>query len=138
MNNKKPTRGPATKKQRAKAKLKKQKEALARQKQEKEPREKLNRQGLRRIADEEVRQTLLEMCREQGLAGSVKPEAIAQAVYPEKWQTLLKRVRLMAKQMAQAGDLLILRKGQPVDPEEAKGLIRLQITEQGMTADEEE
>ena len=137
MNNKKPTRGPATKKQRARAKLKKQK-SLARQTQEKEPREKLNRQGLRRIADEVVRETILEMCREQGLGGSVKPEAIAQAVYPEKWQTMLKRVRLMAKQMAQAGDLLILRKGQPVDPEEAKGLIRLQITEQGMTAEEEE
>jgi hypothetical protein len=78
------------------------------------------------------------MCREQGVAGSVKPEAVAQAIYPEKWQTMLKRVRLMAKQMAEAGDLLILRKGQAVDPEEAKGLIRLQITEQGMVDDEEE
>jgi hypothetical protein len=68
----------------------------------------------------------------------VKPEAVAQAIYPEKWQTMLKRVRLLAKQMALAGDLLILRKGQPADPEEAKGLIRLQITEQSLTADEEE
>ena len=135
MQNKKGKRGPATKKQRAKAKwLKKHPPA----KPKDEPREKLNKQGLRRIADALVRETILQMCREAGLTGSVKPEVIAQTIYPEKWQRMLKRVRLMAKQMAVAGDLLILRKGQPVDPEEAKGLIRLQITEQGLTADEEE
>jgi hypothetical protein len=135
MNKKKPKRGPATKKQRAKAKFLKKRPPA---KPKSEPREKLNRQGLRRIADEAVREAILQMCREQGVAGSVKPEAVAQAIYPDKWQTMLKRVRLMAKQMAQAGDLLILRKGQAVDPEEAKGLIRLQITEQGMVDDEEE
>ncbi len=135
MENKKGKRGPATKKQRAKAKWLKKKAAAN---PPSEPRQKLNRQGLRRIADDLVRETILQMCREQGLTGSVKPEAIAQAIYPEKWQRMLKRVRLMAKQMAQVGDLLILRKGQPVDPEAAKGLIRLRITEQGLVADEEE
>ena len=134
---KKGKRGPATKKQRAKAKWLKNHPPAA-PKPKSEPREKLNKQGLRRIADDLVRMTILDMCREAGLDGSVKPEAIAQAVYPEKWQTLLKRVRLMAKQMAVAGDLVVLRKGQEADPEEAKGLIRLQITEQGLTADEEE
>ena len=135
VENKKGKRGPATKKQRAKAKrLKKQPPAQPKR----EPREKLNKQGLRRIADAVVRETILQMCREAGVASSVKPEAIAQAIYPEKWQRMLKRVRLMGKQMAVAGDLVILRKGQSVDPEEAKGLIRLQITEQGLTVDEEE
>lgn len=135
MEEKKQKRGPATKKQRARAKWLKSHPPA---KPKSEPREKLNKQGLRRIADELVRETILQMCREQGLDGSVKPEAVAQAIYPEKWQTMLKRVRLLAKQMALAGDLLILRKGQPADPEEAKGLIRLQITEQSLTADEEE
>ncbi|MCB8946170.1 MAG: DUF3253 domain-containing protein [Ardenticatenaceae bacterium] len=138
MEEKKGKRGPATKKQRIKAKRLKNRPPKPPVPPQGEPREKLNKQGLRRIADTVVRATILEMCREAGLDGSVKPEAIAQAVYPEKWQTMLKRVRLMAKQMALAGDLVILRKGELADPEEVKGLIRLQITEQGLTADEEE
>ena len=106
--------------------------------QNEEPRQKLNRRGLHRIADDEVRETILQLCREAGLESAVRPEKIAQTLYPEKWQSLLKRVRLMGKQMALAGDLLIMRKGKPADPEEAKGLTRFRITEQGMSTDEEE
>jgi hypothetical protein len=86
----------------------------------------------RRVSDEEVRETILAMCRTAGPEDSVRPEDIARKILPEHWQTLLKRVRLMSKQLAVVGQLTILRKGELADPKEFKGLIRLQITELGM------
>jgi hypothetical protein len=138
LQTKKPKQYSNTKRRRGKQKRK----AKAPIPQAVEPRPKLNKRGLLRIADEDIRETILHMCLEAGEESGVRPEAIAQAIYPEQWQTMLKRIRLMAKQMALAGDLLILRKGQVADPEEAKGLIRLRITPQGVKTllhdDEEE
>lgn len=102
------------------------------------PKPKLNKRGLKRISDELVHDTILQLCREAGLEGSTRPETIAQTLYPEQWQTMLKRVRFTAKQLAIKGDLVILRKGKPVEPDVAKGLIRLRITEQGLATEEEE
>lgn len=90
--------------------------------QEKQPKK-------RRFSDEVVRETILQMCAAAGPEGSVRPEDIAMELYPEDWQSLLKRVRLFAKQLAQAGEIEILRKGEPVDPEDFKGIIRLRVTE---------
>jgi len=94
----------------------------------------------RKVSDDEIRDTILAMCREVGLAGSIKPEAVAQTVLPDFWQTLTKRIRLTSKQLAVAGKIVILRKGQIADPNDFKGLYRLQITESGLTdeVDEEE
>jgi hypothetical protein len=92
----------------------------------------------RRVSDDEVRETILHMCREAGLDGSVRPEDVARVILPDFWQTLLKRIRLMAKQLTVAGKLIILRKGEPADPNDVKGLVRLQITELGMQPDETE
>lgn len=82
----------------------------------------------RRISDEAVRETILQLCAAAGLDGAVRPEDAALILYPEDWQSLLKRVRLLAGQLAEAGEIEILRKGEPVDPEEAKGVVRLRIT----------
>ncbi len=91
----------------------------------------------RRVSDDEVRETILTMCREAGLDGVVRPEAVARVILPEHWQTMLKRVRLMGKQLAAAGLLTILRKGEPADPKVVKGVIHLQITEAGLVVEEE-
>jgi|GEM_PF-1025392 len=82
----------------------------------------------RRISDETVRETILQLCAAAGLDGAVRPEDAAMEIYPEDWQSLLKRVRLLAGQLAEAGEIEILRKGEPVDPQEAKGVVRLRIT----------
>ena len=82
----------------------------------------------RRIADALVKQTIMAQCAAAGPTNYTTPEAVTREIYPEKWQTLLKRVRLFAQQMAQAGQIVILRKGQVADPaEDIRGLIRLQI-----------
>jgi hypothetical protein len=91
----------------------------------------------RKVSDDEVRDTILTMCQEAGLNGVVKPEAVARTILPDFWQTLLKRIRLTSKQLAVAGKVLILRKGEPADPNDFKGIYRLQITEAGMMSEEE-
>jgi hypothetical protein len=91
----------------------------------------------RRVSDDEVRETILNLCREAGLDGAIRPEAVAQMILPNHWQTLLKRIRLMSKQLAVAGLLVILRKGEPADPHDFKGVVRLQITDLGLQELEE-
>lgn len=90
----------------------------------------------RKISDARVEEVLFGQLVTAGLEGNVRPEDVARELYPEEWQTLLKRVRLMAKQQAIAGNLVILRKGKVADPNDFKGLIRLQVTEQYLTRDE--
>ena len=82
-----------------------------------------------RISDETIYITILQMCAAAGLDGNVRPEDVAMEIYREEWQSILKRVRLFAKQLAQSGDIVILRKGKVADPDDVKGMIRLQISE---------
>lgn len=86
----------------------------------------------RRVSDEEVRETILTLCRAAGTAGRVRPEDIAMAILPDHWQTLTSRVRLIGRQLAHEGKVVILRKGEPVDPDDFRGVYRLQVTEAGM------
>ena len=86
----------------------------------------------RRVSDEEVRETILARCREAGLQGKVRPEDVAMAILPDHWQTLTSRIRLTGRQLAHTGRVEILRKGQPVDPDDFKGVYRLRITEAGL------
>lgn len=85
----------------------------------------------RTVSDQEVMLTTLRMCADAGTEDSVRPQDIARRLLPTHWRTLLKRIRLTGKQLALEGDLLILRKGEPADPNDFKGLITLQITPQG-------
>lgn len=91
----------------------------------------------RKVSDEEVRDTILMMCREAGLMGSIKPEDVARTVLPDFWQTLTKRIRLTSKQLAAAGKIVILRKGKIADPNDFKGIYRLQITETGLNDEDD-
>ncbi len=81
-----------------------------------------------RISDETVYITILQMCAAAGLDGNVRPEDVAMEIQRDDWQSILKRVRLFAKQLAQSGDIVILRKGKVANPDDVKGMIRLQIS----------
>ena len=79
--------------------------------------------------DDELRTLMLQILCEAAPA-SVTPETIARAASldtPEKWRSLLPHIKRLATMSAQAGELNILRKGKIIDPEEFKGVIRLQI-----------
>lgn len=91
----------------------------------------------RRVSDQEVRETILALCRQEGLEGKVKPEAVAMEILPRHWRTLLKRIRMMSRQLAHEGKIVILRKGEPADPDDFKGVYRLRVTEEGLREEEE-
>ena len=80
----------------------------------------------RKISDEAVVETILQLCAADE-DGVVRPEDVAMELYPEDWQSLTKRIRLIARQLTEAGHIIILRKGQPADPNDFKGVYRLQI-----------
>jgi hypothetical protein len=81
----------------------------------------------RRISDEEVVETIIQMCAAAGRDDKVRPEDICMELYPEDWQSVKKRVRLAAQQLAEAGQIEILRKGEVVAPDDFKGVYRLRI-----------
>ncbi len=68
--------------------------------------------------------TILQLTAERGSAKSICPSEAARALSPE-WQALLPAVRRAAVTLAEAGRIDILRKGKPVGPAEARGVIRL-------------
>lgn len=83
----------------------------------------------KKISDEAVVETILQMCAAEGREGKVRPEDVAMELAAEDWQSLLNRIRLTARQLTEAGHLEILRKGEPVDPNDFKGVYRLRIAE---------
>lgn len=82
-----------------------------------------------RLSDEAVIETIIQMCTAAWPDESVKPEDIAMTLHPQEWQVLTKRIRLAVKQLAEAGLVQILRKGKPADPEDFKGIYRVQIAD---------
>ena len=67
---------------------------------------------------------ILELTAARGPGKSICPSEVARALRPD-WHSLLLAVRQAASRLALAGQIDILRKGQPVDPLGVKGVIRL-------------
>ena len=86
-------------------------------------------QKKRRISDELIVEMIIQMCAAAGVDSFVKPETVAQEIVADDWQPVLKRIRLTARQLADVGLVVILRKGKPADPNDFKGVYRLRIGE---------
>lgn len=86
-----------------------------------------NKPKRRRISDAAVHEAIMEHVAEAGPGGSVRPEDIARALWPEAWQTLLKRIRLMIVQLARVGKVEILRKGEVADPDDFRGVYKVRV-----------
>jgi len=80
--------------------------------------------------------TLLRLVTERGPEKSVCPTDVARAFTleatpgepdPEAWRRHLSAVRRAAARLAEAGQIDILRKGKPVPPAEARGVVRLRL-----------
>lgn len=69
------------------------------------------------------------MTRACGPDASLSPSDVAKALAApppsEAWRGQLSAVRRAAVRLAEAGEIEILRKGKPVDPATAKGVLRL-------------
>jgi hypothetical protein len=78
----------------------------------------------------EIEATLLDLARERGPTKSFCPSVAARKIagdHPDHWGPLMQPIRRSAVTLAQSGRLLILRKGQPVDPLDFKGVYRLSL-----------
>jgi hypothetical protein len=120
------TRKPATKSSRKRwakpASKKKNKEATA-PLEEKRPRRTMER-------------VIVDLCIADESGRGIDPVSAAKAFAEDRhetdplaWRKWLQQVRSTAVGMARKGDLLILRKGEPADPETFKGVYRLGLPE---------
>ena len=78
------------------------------------------------MSEPAIREAILAQATAHGPEKSFTPEDVARAMTSENWQSLLTRIRREATMLAREGQIDILRKGKPVDPEaEIRGVIRL-------------
>ncbi|WP_439580400.1 DUF3253 domain-containing protein [Elioraea sp.] len=74
--------------------------------------------------------TILRLCAERGAGRSICPSDVARAIAgPDetRWRLLMHPVREAAFRLAREGRIQVLRKGRPIPPEQARGVIRLAI-----------
>ena len=79
---------------------------------------------------QQIETALLDLARERGPTKSFCPSEAARKIagdHPDHWGPLMQPIRRSAVTLAQSGRLLILRKGQPVDPLDFKGVYRLSL-----------
>lgn len=88
------------------------------------------RRGARPI-DDEFELLILELCRARGHSGSICPSEAARAVEGSgdeaSWHDLMEPARMAARRLAHKGAIEITQKGAVVDPDSAKGPIRLRL-----------
>ena len=80
-------------------------------------------------------QAILTLLASLGPGKSISPIAAARALAGEpagdKWRGSLSPIRLAYLRLACAGQVELLRKGKPVAPEDARGVIRLRLAQPG-------
>ena len=62
---------------------------------------------------------------ERAGSASLCPSEAARAVWPDEWQALMTRSRQAARRLAAEGRVEITQGGRPVDPDSARGPIRI-------------
>lgn len=81
----------------------------------------------RSVADSEIEAAILEALAAAGPGKSIDPAQAAERVAGPEWRSLSTQVRRAAAAMMRRGELVILRKGKPVDPEDFRGVVRLRL-----------
>ncbi|WP_424964702.1 DUF3253 domain-containing protein [Dinoroseobacter sp. S375] len=76
--------------------------------------------------EDELRAALLDLAHQRGIAKSFCPSEVARALSTE-WRPLMAPIRRVASDLIREGRLIATQKGRPVDPEQAKGPIRLAL-----------
>jgi hypothetical protein len=78
----------------------------------------------------QIERTILQLLEERGSEKTICPSEAARrmaelAGHPERWRAWLNRVRATAVMMAEQGTIVILQRGERVNPETARGATRL-------------
>jgi len=75
-----------------------------------------------------IEAALLRLTAERGPGKTVDPAEAARELggaHPDQWGPLMQPIRRVAVALAEAGRVVILRKGKAVDPRDFKGVYRL-------------
>jgi hypothetical protein len=83
------------------------------------------------MSTDPAEQAILDILRALGAGKSISPVDAARAMagnpQDESWRHGLAPVKRAAQRLARAGQIEILRKGKPVDPENLHGVVRLRL-----------
>ncbi|MGP1274638.1 MAG: DUF3253 domain-containing protein [Caulobacterales bacterium] len=88
------------------------------------------------MSEHTIESAILALVEQRGAGKSICPSEAARAVWPEDWQGRMRQVRTVAIGMARKGEIVILRKGKPVDPDDFKGVYRLSLPDTPSGADD--
>ncbi|RSS57942.1 DUF3253 domain-containing protein [Streptomyces sp. WAC07061] len=75
-----------------------------------------------------LERTILDLLERRGPGTTICPSDAARAVYAaddDGWRALMEPVRRAARRLAAAGEVEITQRGRPVDPDRARGPIRI-------------
>ncbi|MFG2576909.1 DUF3253 domain-containing protein [Streptomyces sp. NPDC048481] len=75
-----------------------------------------------------LERAILELLERRGPAKTICPSDAARAVYEgddDGWRDLMEPVRLAARRLVTAGEVEITQAGRPVEPDTARGPIRI-------------
>jgi hypothetical protein len=83
------------------------------------------------MSTDPAEQAILDTLRALGPGKSISPTDAARRLAgnpsDDSWRRSLAPVKLAAQRLARAGEIEILRKGKPIDPETLHGVLRLRL-----------
>ena len=87
-----------------------------------------------RVDETRLRQTILDLAKARGPGKTICPSEAARAIAgpdEKQWRLLMKPLRAQAVAVAKTGEITILRKGRPVDPDDFRGVYRIAMAADG-------
>lgn len=78
--------------------------------------------------DRALEEAILALLGRRSGDGSICPSEAARSVYPEGWEPLMERARQAARRLVTDGRVVITQRGRVVDPDRARGPIRIALS----------
>ncbi|MCU0672044.1 MAG: DUF2256 and DUF3253 domain-containing protein [Myxococcota bacterium] len=75
--------------------------------------------------DARIEALLLELVDARGAGKTICPSEVARALRPDEWREWMERVRQAARRLVTRGELAIYQGGHVVDPDHARGALRI-------------
>lgn len=77
------------------------------------------------VADHELEVVILELLDGRRDGATICPSDAARAAGGDDWRPLMQPVRMAARRLAQDGRVVVTQRGRIVDPDDARGPIRI-------------
>jgi hypothetical protein len=82
------------------------------------------------VSEQQIRDRLLQLVRDRGPEKTICPSEVARSLSADDWRSLMSPIRAVGMKLAAAERIVVLQKGQIVDPQTAKGPIRYRLNRQ--------